>query len=59
MLHIDSKHDSVVEAVLKGAPGNTSLKKLTIWRLSDPDHRNTAAATELRQIRPQLELDIR
>ena len=57
MLDIVSVHDSVVEAVLKGAHGNTSLKKLTIWWLSIPDHHNTAAA-ELRQIRPQLELDI-
>ena len=58
MLDIVSVHGGVVDAVLKGACGNTSLKKLTIRRLSDPDHHNTAAA-ELRQVRPQLELDIR
>ena len=60
MLHIDTKHDNVVEAVLKGARGNTSLKKLTVWLLSDPDHRDhlKAAAASLRQIRPQLELDV-
>ena len=55
MLYIFCVHDSVVEAVLKGARGNTSLKKLIIQQLSDPDHRSTAAA-ELRQVRPLLEL---
>ena len=55
MLYIVRVHDSVLEAVLKGAHGNTSLKNLTIRRLSIPDRRNTAAA-ELRQVRPQLEL---
>ena len=65
MLDIFNVHDSIVEAVLKGARGNTSLKKLTIRWLSIPDRRNTAAkhwqqhlkaAAELRQVRPQLEL---
>ena len=46
----------VVEAVLKGARGNTSLKKLTI-RQSYDQHLKTAAA-ELRQVRPQLKLHI-
>ena len=57
MLDIARVHDSVVEAVLKGARGNTSLQKLTvcIWLLSIPDYCNTAAA-ELQQVRPQLEL---
>ena len=55
MLHIFNVHDGVVDAVLKGARGNTSLKKLTIRWLSIPDLRITAAA-ELRQVRPQLEL---
>ena len=55
MLHIFNVHDGVVDAVLKGARGNTSLKKLVVWLLSIPDYCNTAAA-ELRQVRPQLEL---
>ena len=54
MLDIDIKHSRVVEAVLKGARGNTSLKKLTIRRRSY-DHLKTAAA-ELQQVRPELEL---
>ena len=55
MLHISIEHSiGVVEAVLKGARGNTSLKKLTIeWCYG---HLNTV--NELRQVRPQLELHI-
>ena len=55
MLYIYIKHSiGVVEAVLKGARGNTSLKKLTIRRWSyGQQHLNTV--NELRQVRPQLE----
>ena len=68
MLDIYIGHSGVVEAILKGARGNISLKKLTIQRLFIPDRRNTAAehwqqhlktaAAELQQIRPHLELDV-
>ena len=51
MLYIYIEHSRVVKAVLKGACGNTSLKKLAIRR--SHDH---LAAAELRQVRPQLEL---
>ena len=56
MLDIYAKHSHVVvEAVLKGARGNTSLKKLAIWRSYDQQHLKTAA-DELRRVRPELEL---
>ena len=48
---------SVLDAVLKGACGNTSLKKLTIRLYSNKEHLKAAAA-ELRQVRPQLELRV-
>ena len=61
MLDIYIKHSRMVEAIFKGARGNTSLKKLTIWLfwLSDQlqDHLKAAAA-ELQQVRPQLELNV-
>ena len=57
MLDIDIQHSSVVEAVLKGAYGNTSLKKLNIRLYSDLMH-FTAAAAELQQTRPQLKLHV-
>ena len=53
MLYIGGVHDSVVEAILKGARGNTSLKKLTIQLLFVQHYSDRA---ELQQIRPQLEL---
>ena len=53
MLHINTKHSGVREAVLKGARGNTSLKKLNIKR---SNALNLAAADELRRVRPGLEL---
>ena len=53
MLDIFNVHDSMVEAVLKGARGNTSLKKLIIPLSRD---QLKAAAAELQQVRPQLEL---
>ena len=56
MLDIRIKHSRVVEAVLKGARGNTSLKKLTIEKSYDQQHLNAAAADELRRVRPELEL---
>ena len=55
MLYI--RHDGVADAVLKGARGNTSLKKLTIRLYSDKEHLKSAAA-ELRQVRPQLQLEL-
>ena len=63
MLDIVSIHDigcsGVEDTVLKGARRNTSLKKLTIWLVSDQlqDHLKAAAA-ELQHVRPQLELDV-
>ena len=55
-LFIYRKYSSSVvsEAVLKGARGNTSLKKLTIEQSYDLK----AAAAELQQVRPELELRI-
>ena len=53
MLYIDIEHIRVVEAVLKGAHRNTSLKKLNIRRWS---YDLTAAVDELRRVRPELEL---
>ncbi len=53
MLGILHVHDSV-DAVLKGAHGNTSLKKLIIIMLSR-DHLKAAPA-ELQKVRPELEL---
>ena len=52
MLDIASLHGSVVDAVLKGARGNTSLKKLIILLSRD----QLKAAAELQHVRPQLEL---
>ena len=54
MLFIFTTHSShvVEEAVLKGACGNTSLK--TLFTMSY--NVNAAAAAELRQVRPQLQL---
>ena len=54
MLYINS---GVVEAVLKGARGNTSLKKLTIGHTIESYYQQHLK-TELRQVRPQLELHI-
>ena len=57
MLDIYTKHSGVGEAVLKGARGNTSLKRLTIWRSYVQQHLKTAAADdELRRVRSELEL---
>ena len=53
-------HSGVVDAILKGARGNTSLKQLTI-KLPYHDQERLEAATaaaELRQARPQLELRV-
>ena len=56
MLYIHIKHSRVEDAVLKGARGNTSLKKLTIRRRSyDQQHLIAAVAAELQQVRPELE----
>ena len=52
MLDIRTEHDNVVDAVIKGACRNTSLKKLII--LYSVQVRLKAAAAELRRVRPQL-----
>ena len=52
MLYIRIEHSGMVEAVLKGARGNTTLKELTIVSYGK-QHQDTAAA-ELQQIRPKL-----
>ena len=55
MLYINFRHGGVLDAVLKGARENTSLKKLVIVLYSDQKHLKAATA-ELQQVRPQLEL---
>ena len=55
-------HGGVMDAILKGARGNTSLKQLTI-QLPYRDQERlkaaaAAAAAELRQVRPQLKFII-
>ena len=52
MLDICIGRNSLVDAVLKGARGNTSLKQLIIQLSRD----QLKAAAELQQVRPQLEL---
>ena len=52
MLGIYIEHGDVVDAVLKGAHANSSLKKLII-QISNSYHLKAAAA-ELQQVRPQL-----
>ena len=60
-LYMCFDHSNVVDAILKGARGNTFLKQLTI-KLAYHDRERlkaaAAAAAELRQVRPQLELII-
>ena len=46
-------HGDVMDAILKGACGNTSLKQLTI-RLLYRDRERLEDAAQLRQVRPQL-----
>ena len=59
MLVIHIEHNNVVDAILKGACRNTSLKKLTIWVPSrDGVRLNAATAAELQQVRPRLELHV-
>ena len=59
MLYIHTEHDDVLDAVIKGARGNTSLKTLIISLYSDQvHHKAAAAAAELRQVRPQLKLHV-
>ena len=55
------RHKDVVDAILKGARGNTSLKQLTIelpYRDRERLKAAAAAAAELRQVRPQLKFII-
>ena len=56
MLDMFIRHSRVMEAVLKGARGNTSLKKLIIWRSYDQLLLTAADDDELRRVRPELEL---
>ena len=67
MLDMGIDHGGVVDAILKGACGNTSLKQLTIkliyihYLAHDREHLKAAAAAaaaKLRQVRPQLELRV-
>ena len=66
MLDMGIDHGDVVDAILNGARGNTSLKQLTIQlpycdqeRLKAAAAAAAAAATaKLRQVRPQLEFSI-
>ena len=53
-------YSDVVDAILKGACGNTSIKKLTIqlFHYRDQERLKAAAAAELQQARPQLELHV-
>ena len=54
-------YSDVVDAILKGACGNTSIKKLTIQLFHYRNQERlkaAAAAAELRQARPQLELHV-
>ena len=60
-LYMGIDHGGVVDAILNGARGNTSLKQLTIQlpyhdreRLKAAAAAAAAAAAELRQVRPQL-----
>ena len=59
MVYMYIYHGGVVDAILKGARGNTSLKQLTIHLPYHVRERlkaaAAAAAAELRQVRPQLE----
>ena len=61
-LYMWTDHGDVVDAILKGARGNTSLKQLTIkapyrGRAHDREPLKAAAA-EFRQVRPQLEFHV-
>ena len=60
MLDIFNRHGDVVDAILKGARGNTSLKQLTIKApyCDRESLKAAAAAAELRQARPQLKLHV-
>ena len=58
MLDIYFVHGGVEDAILKGALGNTSLKKLYIYSSQGSFHHLKAAAAELRQVRPQLEFRV-
>ena len=58
MLAISIRHNGLVEAILKGAHGNTSLKRLDVQLFTVVEEHVKAAAAELRQVRPQLELHV-
>ena len=52
------EHDDVLDAVIKGACGNTSLKELIMYSDSQR-HKAATAAAELGQVRPQLKFTFR
>ena len=58
MLRTWTDHGGVGDAILNGAHGNTSLKQLTIQLLYYVRECRKAAAAELRQVRPHLELHV-
>ena len=58
MLKVVYIADSIIEAVLKGACRNSSLKELDILVFTlDQARHMAAAADELRRVRPQLKFD--
>ena len=57
MLKVVGIADSIVEAVLKGACRNSSLKELYIRVFTHGQERYKAAAAELRRVRPRLKFD--
>ena len=58
MLKVEWIANSIIEAVLKGACRNSSLKELDIPIFTRDQERHMAdAAAELRQVRPQLKFD--
>ena len=58
MLKVVDIANSIVDAVLKGACRNSSLKELDIPIFTRDQERHKAAAAELRRVRPQLKFDI-
>ena len=58
MLKVVDIANSIVEAVLKGACRNISLKELAIWVFTRGQERHmVATAAELQRVRPQLKFD--
>ena len=57
MLKVVYIANSIIEAVLKGACRNSSLKELDIPMFTRDQVRHMADAAELRRVRPQLKFD--